>query len=530
MNFRQSALAISISALFLPGMVVADGSVGNGGGSSITGKEVVIVAGDKVSIDDSSVVSGEKVTIVSDAAATTPPAKPKEKATVTKDEAGNIIEISNTAGKVVINPDTKSQQYKKANTDGTFTDIMTVRASEHGNDPKRVKLGEDGKTIIVLSGSGVPAKVFDENGAVNITREKTGSLVTVTNAQNEEVRVPGPTVEKNTYLFGNTNSVKPVQLITDADYPVINRIKVNNNDAILAQKAIPKGAAEGTMPETLVFDDKGSAHFAPTANTWDFKNVNNVPQGKVVIDSANNKTSFHDKANKLVKETTVKDTHTVTVVGGSEKNPQPITDENRVSIYKDKKGTVLARSNKDGSMQIDPETSDRTYRDTAGKEVDKAEAIEKLAAAAVGANGNPVALQEYTRYLAEQGYGASRTYTNTEVEKAKTEVTTGYTRQVDTLGGRVDNLGGRVDNLSKKVDDNEKKAKAGIAGAMAMSAIPQRYGYDFSFGMGVATYGGEQSVAAGAYYNISSNTTLSVKASVDTQDDVGGAVGVSFGW
>lgn len=552
MNFKQSALAITISAFFLPGMVAAATTVTSvdnpSNGDVLT----------KITTDDINLY----VSVAKGYMVTTDNASPAQ-----------VKEVRNTAGKVTISDD-KSQKYEKAGEGGAFSTIMTLQTADHGDAADRVKLAKDGSTIIVLDAAKTAAtKAFNENGVVEITTESDKKVYTFkdTNGVNTRatikeaeypkiaqkgsaivaVKAPIPDTTgagkipstlifdgkgsavfdqaKNEWVFKDASD-NTLQTLNAAQFIEIKEIKEKTEDGaersfIIAKKALPEGATAGATPETLVFDSKGSAAFSPTTNVWTFKAIDKTDKGTIVIDAKNNSVTFNEANQQTVAKIEVKDDHILTTVGQStEKDKlQPITDENKISIYKSKKedGKVIAIQNKEGSIQFDPDTGSRIFRDAEGGEVDKLKAIKAIAEKGDAFKG--AAIQEYARYLAEQSYGASRTYTNTEMEKAKTEVTTGYTRQVD-------NLGGRVDNLSKKVDDNEKKAKAGIAGAMAMSAIPQRYGYDFSFGMGVATYGGEQSVAAGAYYNISSNTTLSVKASVDTQDDVGGAVGVSFGW
>ncbi|ECD9611726.1 hypothetical protein FNZ18_20500 [Salmonella enterica subsp. salamae] len=105
-----------------------------------------------------------------------------------------------------------------------------------------------------------------------------------------------------------------------------------------------------------------------------------------------------------------------------------------------------------------------------------------------------------------------------------------FNQSINYTDNKISEVNNRVNHLSKKMDDNDRRAKAGIAGAMAMSAIPQRFDYDFNFGMGTATYGGEQALSAGSFYNVTSNTTLSAKVSLDTQHNVGGAVGFTVGW
>ncbi|MBA4714403.1 MAG: YadA-like family protein, partial [Citrobacter pasteurii] len=140
----------------------------------------------------------------------------------------------------------------------------------------------------------------------------------------------------------------------------------------------------------------------------------------------------------------------------------------------------------------------------------------------------------YTDVAKADAISTSYAYTDTTSAKnradGKAYVDNSLTQANNYTDNKFSQLDGRVNNLDNKIDDNDKQAKAGIAGAMAMTAIPQKFGYDFNFGMGAATFGGEQSMAAGAYYNVGKNATLSAKASLDTQHNTGVAVGLSFGF
>ncbi|WP_174491881.1 YadA C-terminal domain-containing protein [Escherichia coli] len=95
---------------------------------------------------------------------------------------------------------------------------------------------------------------------------------------------------------------------------------------------------------------------------------------------------------------------------------------------------------------------------------------------------------------------------------------------------QINTINSRVDNLDNKVDKNRQKAAAGIAGAMAMSSIPQNLSYDFNFGMGMANFDSEQAISAGGYYRVNERTIVSVKSSFDTQNNLGVAAGLSYGW
>ncbi|EEE2002170.1 hypothetical protein CI266_002479 [Salmonella enterica subsp. enterica serovar Kotte] len=129
-------------------------------------------------------------------------------------------------------------------------------------------------------------------------------------------------------------------------------------------------------------------------------------------------------------------------------------------------------------------------------------------------------------------------YTDNSIVEVKDEMTSytdnssqnTYNKSIDYTNSQINTVNGRIDNLDDKVDENRKKASAGIAGAMAMSSIPQNLSYDFNFGMGMANFDSEQAISAGGYYRVNERTIVSVKASFDTQDNLGAAAGVSYGW
>ncbi|EJF3713563.1 YadA-like family protein [Salmonella enterica] len=88
----------------------------------------------------------------------------------------------------------------------------------------------------------------------------------------------------------------------------------------------------------------------------------------------------------------------------------------------------------------------------------------------------------------------------------------------------------RFGELKHQVDRNEKRANGGIAGAMAMTAIPSVPGHDFSFGMATSGYRGQGAIAAGVKANITQNTTVSLNTAWDSGNGVGVAAGFSVGW
>ncbi|EJX0634343.1 YadA C-terminal domain-containing protein, partial [Salmonella enterica] len=135
-------------------------------------------------------------------------------------------------------------------------------------------------------------------------------------------------------------------------------------------------------------------------------------------------------------------------------------------------------------------------------------------------------------------YKKSTEYTDNRIQETGTyftEQSTNYTDSrfadaVNYTDRQIDSVNKRISNLDSKINKNRKQASAGIAGAMAMSTIPQHLSYEFTFGMGMANFDNEQAISAGGYYNLNNRTTVSLKTSLDTQNNLGIAAGLSYGW
>lgn len=145
---------------------------------------------------------------------------------------------------------------------------------------------------------------------------------------------------------------------------------------------------------------------------------------------------------------------------------------------------------------------------------------------------------EYTDSKVQEGNSYaidfSKNYTDQSSQKTLSQAAA-YTdnlfnQAIDYTKSQINTVNGRIDHLDTKIDKNRQKASAGIAGAMAMSSIPQNLSYDFNFGMGMANFDSEQAISAGGYYRVNERTIFSVKASFDTQNNLGAAAGVSYGW
>lgn len=90
----------------------------------------------------------------------------------------------------------------------------------------------------------------------------------------------------------------------------------------------------------------------------------------------------------------------------------------------------------------------------------------------------------------------------------------------------------RFNRLHKKIEDLDDDLSAGIAGAMAMAALPPPYqAGGTSTGIGAATYRGQSALAFGLS-SISKDGKWSTRLSgnMNTAGDAGAAVGVGYNW
>ncbi|MCP1680648.1 YadA family autotransporter adhesin [Kerstersia gyiorum] len=103
-------------------------------------------------------------------------------------------------------------------------------------------------------------------------------------------------------------------------------------------------------------------------------------------------------------------------------------------------------------------------------------------------------------------------------------------RQLNATTESIGQLQGKFSNLQEKVRSNHRQANAGIASAMAMTAIPAVPGKTLSLGFAASGYRGEQALAIGANINPRENLAFKLSASVDSQRNTGVAAGMAFGW
>ncbi|MBX8459411.1 YadA-like family protein [Enterobacter sp. RIT637] len=85
--------------------------------------------------------------------------------------------------------------------------------------------------------------------------------------------------------------------------------------------------------------------------------------------------------------------------------------------------------------------------------------------------------------------------------------------------------------LEAQQNKDRKEFRAGVAGAVALTQIPQvQADQSGNFGMAVGTFNGENAVAAGVSTRVTKSVTVKSGLSWDTQGNVGAGAGVAIGW
>ncbi|EMQ8383680.1 YadA-like family protein [Escherichia coli] len=115
-------------------------------------------------------------------------------------------------------------------------------------------------------------------------------------------------------------------------------------------------------------------------------------------------------------------------------------------------------------------------------------------------------------------------------ENIQIPVTTAIKDTANQVESLASNTNRQFASLRQALDKNRRRADAGIAGAMAMTAIPAVPGKTVSFGLAVSGYRDQEAVAAGLHINTSQNSAMKINASWDGENGTGVAAGMSFGW
>ena len=102
--------------------------------------------------------------------------------------------------------------------------------------------------------------------------------------------------------------------------------------------------------------------------------------------------------------------------------------------------------------------------------------------------------------------------------------------ETDLTRAAIKGLNQATGEINRQIRKTTRESRAGIAAAMAMGQIYPVQGKRFTVGAAAGTYRGQSAVAVGVRYTPKLNMIISLSGSADTNNGVGAATGVSFGF
>ena len=102
--------------------------------------------------------------------------------------------------------------------------------------------------------------------------------------------------------------------------------------------------------------------------------------------------------------------------------------------------------------------------------------------------------------------------------------------ETDLTREAIKGLNQATGEINRQIRKTTRESRAGIAAAMAMGQIYPVQGKRFTVGAAAGTYRGQSAVAVGVRYTPKLNMIISLSGSADTNNGVGAATGVSFGF
>ncbi|EES5787724.1 autoagglutinating adhesin Saa [Escherichia coli] len=200
------------------------------------------------------------------------------------------------------------------------------------------------------------------------------------------------------------------------------------------------------------------------------------------------------------------------------------TRSNEVSIGTKNGETRIIGGVSDGKLTTDAATVGQLYHEYSIEKVARIEGdAQTLKSANTYTNKQVNALEQNTNQQL-QHEATARIEGDAQTLKSANTYTN---KQVNALE---QNTNQQFRQLRDQINKNRKRSDAGIAGAMAMTAIPMIDGKQYSFGMAASNYRDEQAIAAGIIFRTSENTVVRLNTSWDTQHGTGVATGMSIGW
>lgn len=378
---------------------------------------------------------------------------------------GNVQQVQGQIGNFVTKPDFKTDQDRQDATITKNTSDIALKADKTDLDAV--------KTDVAKNTQGV-------------ADNKTAIAAETTRATGEEQRIEGLVTTNTQQIAANTAAAAKAQKQADD-----NKTDIATNTAAIATKV-----DDATFKADQQRQDAETAKNATAIQTVDDKVgilspiVNNNTQGV-----QDNKTAIAAK----VDQTTFK----------ADQDRQDALITNKADAAALKADEVRIAQNKT-AIDTEVQTEQQHYQ-TLQTGVAQAQST--------GA---------YAKSRADQAYANAdanhQALVNTNQRLASDEQTLANHEQRITDLEKKDQV--HFDKLEHQQNKDRKEFRSGIAGAMALTSIPQAPASDTAgFGMGVGTFNGENAMAAGVSARVSQHVSVKTGLSWDSSGNVGAGAG-----
>ncbi|EEJ6746590.1 hypothetical protein AI17_003534 [Salmonella enterica subsp. enterica serovar Oslo] len=318
-----------------------------------------------------------------------------------------------------------------------------------------------------------------------------------------------------------------------------NAQAIGNGSTATGQAAIATGPGSTATGQNA--QAKGKNSVALGANSVADKD-NQVSIGQKITDATTGAVSYitrtlsnltdgtdaHDAVNKGQLDTAKSDAistanrYTDSSITGLKLDEKLSTADSNAQKYATSAQTAANKYTDDTVSKVNEKAlkEANTYTDDTAKKTLKTASENTERRALIAENNAVTRSNTYTDKSSSRTLESANTYTNHRATQAENNAVARSNNYTDN----------RFGELKNQVDRNEKRANGGIAGAMAMTAIPSVPGHNFSFGMAASGYRDQGAIAAGVKANITQDTTVSLNTAWDSGNGVGVAAGFSVGW
>jgi len=460
------------------------------------------------------------------------------------------------AGKVVRNSLATGQSEVTGKYSVALTESKVSADNSIGTNSSRIESGADGSVALVASrvGQGAANSVAIGNAQVSASSGVAIGRGALSGHKNSiALGAESQTDRANSVSVGNVNQTKNITHVSDGveDTDAVNKRQLDIVDRKADQATVISQKASNDASNAVIQSSTALNLAKVTAKSLEKETQARIAGDADTLAAANAHSDASD-----VKTLASANAHTDSSVSSSNQR----TDGLIAQEQKDRTraiGTAKAEANRytDGKVSASDQRTDELIQSEQQARV-KGDA-ETLSAANQHSDANDrKILTSANGYTDQQTQGIEKranTFTrereiatnqrtdqlmDTEVQarvdgdKRTLRAANDYTDwRVDGIEQKANNYTNqRFGELKRQVERNRKRADAGIAGAMAMTAIPKVDGKDVSFGMAMSGFRDQGAVAAGFNIQTSPNTAVKLNTAWDSQSGAGVAAGIAMGW